>query len=205
MQVILSTAYLPPIEFFHLLKMNPKIYLEKYETYPKQTYRNRCVILTANGPLSLSIPVVKPFGNKTLTKDIRIDNSVKWRLEHWRAIESGYKSSAFFEFLSDYLHPFFCKEHTFLWDYNFEIIKTIIEILEIQVEICETEVYTKTNQSIIDYRIALTPKMKSFDNKPQYVNKPYFQVFGAKYGFVPNLSILDLLCNCGMDSVLYLS
>jgi hypothetical protein len=202
MQAIVSTAYFPPIQLFKLFKSEKLILIEKFENYTKQTYRNRCVILTANGPLDLIIPVVKPNGNRTLVKDVKIDNSVKWRREHWRAIESAYRSSAYFEFLSDYFEPFYNKGWNFLWDYNLEIIYRILDILEMEITIQETEVYATPTAEITDFRNAISPKQK-----PDLIfksPKPYYQVFESKFGFTPNLSILDLLCNCGRESICYL-
>ena len=204
MSVILSTAYLPPIEFFKHLKREDEVLLEKFETYPKQTYRNRCIILTANGPLTLTIPVVKPNGNRTLIKDVRIDNSVKWRKEHWRAMESAYRSSAFFEFIYDYLMPYYSKEWDFLWDFNLNIISTISDVLDINLNLKETKLYSPSHEGYVDLRNSISPKAKYFDTAGINSNQ-YYQVFGSRFGFVPNLSILDLLCNCGMESILYLS
>ncbi len=203
MPAIISTAYLPPIYFFKVLRSEDDVLLEKFETYPKQTYRNRCIILAANGPLALTIPVVKPNGNRTLVKDIKIDNSVKWRMEHWRAIESAYRSSPFFEYILDFLMPYYSKEWEFLWDYNLSIINTISDILEINLNLKETEFYSPSYEGYADLRNAISPKTKRTEDYRQNT-KQYYQVFGSRFGFVPNLSILDLLCNCGMESILYL-
>lgn len=201
MNVIVSTAYLPPISFFKIAKRCKNITIEACETYVKQTYRNRCEILTANGVLPLSIPVIKINGNGTQIKDIKIDNSTKWRKEHWRAIESAYRSSAFFELIADYFTPYYSKPWEFLWDYNLSIIYTIIEILELDVYIDETTQFKREYPEALDYRNTINPKNKIsiYDD-----NKEYYQVFASKFGFAPHLSIFDLLSNCGMESILYL-
>ncbi len=198
---VFSIAYLPPIQYLHAMLKYDTILLEKHETYPKQTYRNRCVIYSANGPLALTIPVIKPFGNKTKISDVRIDNSVKWKKEHWRAIESAYRSSAYFEFISDYFAPFYEKDWEFLWDYNLESLITILDILELNISVEETSSFIKDySQQGNDFRTCIDPKSKGKDFNQIFNHKPYFQVFGIKMGFEPNLSVLDLLCNCGMDS-----
>lgn len=202
---VFSTAYLPPIEYIHLALKHGRIILEKHETYSKQTYRNRCIILSANGTLPLIIPVVKPNGNRTKICDIRIDNSVKWRKEHWRAIESAYKGSAFFEFILDYFVDFYKKERSFLWDFNIEIISTIFNLLEMDIKIQETSEYERDfNDYTKDYRNCMSPKKRYIYCNTEFEPIPYFQVFGISKGFEPNLSIFDMICNCGMESVKYL-
>jgi hypothetical protein len=182
MSVLFSTAYFPPVGFLKIAKNNKYIILEANETYIKQTYRNRCEILSANGVLALTIPVIKPNGNHTLIKDIRIDNNSKWRKEHWRAIESW----------------------GFLWDFNKSIICTVIDLLELDIRLAETNAYEKSPASLIDYRNTFSPKNKGQVTDDDLQFEKYYQVFGNRYGFTPNLSAIDLICNCGMESVLLL-
>ncbi|MDD2197324.1 MAG: WbqC family protein [Bacteroidales bacterium] len=196
---ILSIAYLPSIRYVKQLLSCKTVYLEKHETYKKQTYRNRCVIYSANGALPLSIPVIKPQGNRTKVCDVVLDNSVKWRKEHWRAIESAYKNSAYFEYLKDYFEQYYVKEWKYLWDFNLSILETIMTILEIKVELKETELYIKEyDNSFTDMRRLADENKKEMLNNTQ--DDKYFQVFENKHAFIPNLSVFDLLCNCGMDS-----
>jgi hypothetical protein len=203
---IISTAYLPPIRYFEILLNYDLIYIEKHETYYKQTYRNRCEIYCANGLLPISIPVVKPNGNRTSISEVKIDNSVKWRNEHWRAIQSSYQNSAYFEFLIDYLEPFYQKKWDYLWDYNIELLYAILNILDLKIEIRETEQFVKEYPAeIIDNRNTLNPKQRDLESLHSNNNyTSYFQVFGIKSGFIPNLSIIDLLCNYGMESITFI-
>ena len=204
MDALICTAYLPPISFFRLAKTHKSILLEAHETYAKQTYRNRCKIMTGNGVLSLTIPVTKPQGNRTLTKDIRIDNSVKWAKEHQRAIESAYRTSPFFEFISDYFVQYYNKEWEFLWDYNLSIIETVTNIIDLDITINETGSYQKDTLGMVDYRNTINPKKNIENYEPIELDHKYHQIFAHRFGFAPDLSILDLLCNCGMESILYL-
>ena len=105
--VLLSTAYFAPVQFYSMCVKYPVVYIEQFENFRKQTYRNRCVVMGANGPLSLVVPVVKGRGPKTLVKDLKISYDVDWQRNHWRTIFSAYNSSTFFEFFKDDIRPFF--------------------------------------------------------------------------------------------------
>lgn len=200
---ILSTAYLPPIQYFSkLLKFN-KILIEKYETYPRQTYRNRCEIYSANGKLPLVIPVIKPNGNSTKISEVRIDYSVKWQREHWRALESAYKNSAFFEYIMDEFKKYYeSNEWEFLIDFNTSIIKGVLNILDYNLEIGETNEFIKQYPlEENDFRYSIHPKPHRRNHDDEFLIRQYFQVFSDKHGFLPNLSVFDILCNCGKESV----
>lgn len=203
-RVILSTAYLPTVQYFSKLLSYKEVVLEKHETYPRQTYRNRCEVLTANGKLPLVIPVVRPNGNSTKISDVRIDYSVKWQREHWRALESAYKNSAYFELIEDEFRPFYeSKEWDLLWDFNITIINTIVEILGLKVSIGCTNEFIRDYTADIghDFRFSIHPKPQHSIRDDSFTAKSYFQVFSDRYGFTPNLSVFDLLCNCGREGV----
>jgi len=194
---ILSTAYLAPVEYYFLLNNASEIILEQKEYYEKQSYRNRCKILTANGILDLSIPVEKT--GKMQIRDILISEHSDWQTNHWRAIESAYNSSAFFEFYSDDLRPFYEKKWKYLWDFNFEIQQKMMELFEIEKDIIITDSYLTQYENKADYRNLIHPKKESL-----HYSKPYYQVFEQKFGFCPNLSCIDLLFNMGPESQLIL-
>ncbi|NDP22888.1 MAG: WbqC family protein [Paludibacter sp.] len=201
-QICLSTAYLGPVEYYSALVKAETVFLENCEYYLKQTYRNRCHIAAANGPMALSIPVEKASGEKLLTRDVRISEHNDWQIQHWRSIESAYNSTPFFEYYKDDLLPFYEKKWNFLWDFNFEIQSKILELLDLQLEIQLTREYKATlDENTLDLRESIHPKKEN----PLGVSKNYYQVFEQRFGFQPNMSIIDLLLNMGNESQLIIS
>lgn len=196
-RVLLSTAYLAPIEYYKVMLNAESVFLEQCEYYQKQSYRNRCRILTANGVMDLTIPVVNK-GKQTI-KDIEISEHDDWQLKHWRALESAYSSSPFFEFYMDDIFPFYSKKWKYLWDFNLEINHKIFEILELEFQYKLTSFYENSSTVFADYRNSIHPKTNTDFNL-----KSYYQVFGQKFGFQSNLSIIDLLFNMGPESELVL-
>jgi hypothetical protein len=194
--VLLSTAYFPPVSYISGILTASSLVLEKHEYFIKQTYRNRCTLLGANGPVHLVIPVEKGRSGKKPVRDIRIFNTLPWQRNHWRTIFSAYNSSPFFEFYKDDIRPFYENKFTFLLDFNHALLKWVLEILEIPGEISYTETYCKRPVGISDLRSAVIP-----GPHPEGTFVPYTQVFSNKYGFTPNLSILDLLFNKGPESM----
>jgi len=196
--ICLSSAYLAPVEYYVAFAKADTVYLEQFDSYEKQTYRNRCNILTANGICTLTIPVEKSSEIKTLTRDIRISAHNDWQTQHWRTIESAYNSSPFFEYYIDDLLPFYEKKWVFLWDFNIDIQNKIFELLEIEKKMNFTENFSLiTNANTLDLREHIHPK-KTLNIELI----PYYQVFDRKFGFIPNLSIIDLLFNMGNESQL---
>lgn len=192
-KIILSTAYLPPIEYFALFSSGADIVIERFENYRKQSYRNRCHIYSANGLLSLNIPVIRDSALNTPITQARIDYSINWQLNHWRAITSAYKSSAFFDYFADNFYPFYSnKDFTFLYEYNFNLLKVILELTGLRINISETEIFEK-NPSGLDLRYLIHPKLDYLKTN----NGQYHQVFAHKSGFLENLSVIDLLFNEG--------
>ena len=196
---LFSTAYLAPVEYFQYLKTVGKVCIEQHEYYQKQSYRSRCRIATANGIMDLSIPVEKR--NHTLIRDIRISEHSNWQTQHWRSIEAAYNSSPFFEYYADDFRPFFEKKWLFLWDFNMELLHKTLELLDIETEILLTETYEpQTGEETLDLREIIHPKKEA-----SIPLKSYYQVFATKFGFIPNMSIIDLLFNMGNESQLVIA
>jgi len=199
--VLLSTAYLAPVEYYLQMCSHSRVVIESHCHYIKQTYRNRCVIASATGCQTLSIPIVKPDSLKCPTKDIRIAEHGNWRHLHWNAIVSAYNSTPFFEFYQDDFRPFYEKPAGFLFDFNEKLRELVCSLLDISPAISySTEYDFSPLPEVLDLRETLHPK-----KKPTVQNfRPYYQVFEAKYGFQANLSIIDLLFNQGPEAALWL-
>lgn len=197
----LSTAYLAPVSYYQILANAEEILLEQHENYSKQSYRNRCVIATANGLMELSIPIEKPSKSSNSIKDIRISYHTDWQANHWKSILSAYNSSPFLEYYIDDLVPFYEQKWCFLWDFNQDFQQKILELIDLEPNIKLTSNYQKTYPADWqDFREILHPKKQL----PTANFHPYYQVFSQKYGFQPNLSILDLLLNMGNETILHL-
>ena len=199
--ILLSTAYLPPIEYMGALLKTENITIEKEETYAKQTYRNRCRILSANGILDLSIPVNKVNGNNTKTKDITILNSDRWFVNHWRAINSAYSGSPFFLYYKDDLKEFYTGKYENLLEFNTELTNKLLNLIGIVCKLKYSDLFTLPNEMSYDARYSITPKTEV---DSLYYNE-YTQVFSNKFSFIPNLSIIDLLFNLGPEAKEYLN
>lgn len=195
--ILLSTAYFAPVRYFSKLTSYPEIYIEQHENFVKQTYRNRTVILGANGPISLIVPVEKGRAQKIRIKDLRIAYDEEWQRNHWRTIFSAYNSSPFFEYYADDIEPFFQKKHEFLFDFNQQITETILEALDMEANFTFTDDFEQIPDSCLNFREQISPKLHLIQPDPHFEAQPYTQVFSEKFGFVPDLSILDLLFNEG--------
>ena len=194
-EVLLSTAYFPPAEYFSLIAGTGKVIIEKHENYIKQTYRNRCIILGANGPLALIVPVLRGSFHKTALKDLKIDNGRKWRELHLRGISSAYASAPFFEYYNDAISRVISRPFTYLLDLNTEALMTVCEALGLDAEINLSEEFAPAGTNNRDYRNSISPK-RPVDVRG-YSHIPYTQVFGDRYGFTERLSIIDILLNNG--------
>ena len=230
---LLSTTYFGPVQWYQKLHRYEMVWMERHDSFIKQTYRNRCVIAATHGPLALTVPVVHD-GASPLTRDIRISDHGDWRRLHWNAIRSAYGESPFFEFYADDLAPFFEKRWEFLVDFNEAIMEKMCELLDIHPIIKHTKAYMTFKSSEIsnileasenlesfkssetsdileapetppamdDFRDAIRPKHPLPD--ASFTPHRYYQVFEQKHGFLPNLSILDLLMNEGNESMFFL-
>ena len=234
LKALLSSTYFGPIQWYQKLNRYDECLIERHESFIKQTYRNRMIIPTTNGPLSLTIPTNHDISLSM--KDIRISDHANWRHVHWNALLSAYGESPFFEYYQDDIRPFYEKKYEFLFDFNMETTEKMIELLDIRPKISITEEYILSEerrvkseettfggqgesqfdsiadhkvqssnlkvQSIVDFRDAIRPKKPLPD--AEFAPKRYYQVYGQKHGFLPNMSILDLLFNEGNEAIFYL-
>lgn len=203
-EVLLSSAYLAPVVYYTKLYAYGKAYIERYDHYMKQTYRNRCVIASANGPLALTIPTEKADEAKCLMKDVRISDHGNWRHTHWNAFVAAYRQSPFFDYYADEFHRFYEQKYEFLYDFNAELCAWVCEQLDIQPVLCPTTDYVTEPISVDDFRERIHPKRDVAEAVPDFFPRPYYQVFEEKQGFQPNLSIVDLLFNMGPEGLLVL-
>ena len=220
MKALLSTTYFGPVQWYQKLYRYEEVEIEQWESFQKQTYRNRCQIATTQGIQALTVPVER--GTSQQIKDIRISDHGNWRHLHWNALVSAYGESPFFEYYQDDIRPFFEKKWEFLFDFNEDIRMKMCELLDIQPKVyfsLEFKVYSlemntqvaekstinykhSTINKRIDFRTAINPKHPQPD--PDFEPKPYYQVYQQKHGFLENLSILDLLFNMGPEGIFYL-
>lgn len=196
---VLHPGYFGPIDLFcHIAKAKTLLY-EAEDHYQKQTFRNRQYIYTANGKLSLNIPV-EHGGSKRYT-DVEIDNKTPWQRTHWRSITTAYRTSPFFEFYEDELIDLYEKPYTSLYDFNMESQEFILNCLQLDISVEFTSEYSnyKNLEGFKDIRKLIVAKRKS-----ALAPEAYDQVFMEKHGFISNLSILDLLFNKGPETLAYL-
>jgi hypothetical protein len=161
--------------------------IELFEHYPKQTLRNRCDIATSNGKLRLSIPIKKPFGSKSLMKDILIDQDAQWQKEHWRSIRTAYAGAPYFEEYAHDIEALINTKHRHLISLNTSILEFIYKVLDI----------TYIQEETSEYHTSAIHDFRAYDFGKQTTIPSYIQVFNESHGFIEDLSILDLLFNEG--------
>ena len=199
MNILIHPTYCPSIATFVAIAKADSVVMEVQDNYQKQTYRNRCYIYAANGKLQLSIPVVFSQKNRQKYSEVKIANTYKWQDNHWKSLESAYRTSPFFEFFADELQPLFTETFDTILEFNLKCFELICDCLQLELDYSKTEVYDKEPKNTIDYRALVNAKKETI-----IPLKPYTQVFKAKHGFINNLSILDLLFNEGTNAVSYL-
>lgn len=196
-ELLLSTAYLPNIQYIRAIAKHKAATVEQWESFPKQTYRNRCEIATQGGRMTLTVPVVKAC-SKQLTRDVKISYDVPWQSKHWHAISSAYGKSPFFMFFRDELEPFFREKTEYLLDFNTRITTTLLSILNIKATISLTADYIRDGDpNFTDLRNKINPKVAQEQGRDFYDATPYPQVFDARMPFEPNLSVIDAIFNNG--------
>lgn len=202
--VVVLTTYLGPVSYYSALAGAERILVEQCDHYHKQTYRNRCRILAANGPIDLVIPVVKHSGHKTPLRDVQIDYTTRWQSNHWRSILSAYNSSPFLEYYIDEFYRFYHQSWKYLIDYNSEIGQVVFGILDWDKRLERTIEYEhRWPEQIDDLRDCFSPKQQRLS---ELIGQPktYTQTFSEKMPFVPDLSIIDLIFNTGPLAKTYL-
>ena len=197
---LISTAYLPTIRYMAFLAKYETVAIEQYETFPKQTFRNRTVIATGNGELMLNVPVTRPNGNHTVTADMAVSYHEPWNIRHWRAIVSAYNAAPYFLYYKDELESILLKEHEKLIELNDAILRYLLNKMKIACSLEYTKDYQASADNQQDYRYTLTAKKATLSP----TLPPYSQVFESRFGFQQNLSAIDLLFNLGPESKRYL-
>ena len=236
---LLSTTYFGPIQWYQKLNRHRCI-IEQHDNFVKQTYRNRCVIASANGPQTLTVPIERYDGMKCAMRDIRISDHGNWRHLHWQALVSAYGETPFFEYYADDIRPFFEERRwKYLLDFNLDITHTLCSLLDVRPDLTLSDHYIDADETIsggggldgaaagfggavkgldeaveglggsssacslfVDYRDAIRPKHPLPD--AEFEARPYYQVRAQRHGFLPNLSVLDLLFNEGPEGIFYL-
>lgn len=198
----MSTAYLPPISWFAQLVQGEPCVIDGYEHFHKQTIRNHCTIDSPGGPLQLTVPIDKANflpGGKCLTKDVRISYRQDWQHQHWNALASSYYNSPFFEYLQDDFRPIYQQRWEYLMDLNEALIRKCCELIGLQVPLQRTAHFLRPEDSGKQKALPMSVHREGLGEAP------YYQVFAHKHGFLPDLSVIDLIFNLGPESILYLS
>lgn len=192
---IMSSVYAPTVSWMWLFVNNQHATIDLFEHYLKQSYRNRAQILTANGPLALSIPVKKP-SHKPNMAQMLIENDFEWQKQHWEAIVSAYNSSPFFYHYRDYFEPLYTRTFTHLHEWNDAVLQAMLKVIKQPRQILYTQQYQESSP---DWRTIIHPKRTSIIEHNSYI-----QVFSYKFGYVHDLSFLDVIFNLGPRSADYL-
>lgn len=193
--MLFQPTYFSPIPHFQQVLKADEIVFEVHDNYLKQTYRTRFNIYNSNGILTLTIPIINQKGIKQRTRDTLIDNTAKWQQNHFRSIKNSYQSSPFYEFYEDDIVPLYENKQKYLLDFILKTQELSLELLQIDTKVCQTEVFRLDYEKKEDFRFLAKVNQVKLIKQAQYK-----QVFEAKHGFIPNLSILDLLFNEGPNA-----
>lgn len=199
MDILCHPMYLAPVSLYAHLYAGNRLLMECETPFTKQTYRNRTVIAAENGALSLTIPVVHDKGSKQPLRDVRISDHGNWRHLHWNALTSAYKKSPFFDYYADDFRPFYEKKIEYLVDFNMQLHSTVCSLLGLERETLFFTGEASTNTT--DLRRMADPANGTPDG---YTPLKYYQVFERRNGFLPDLSIADLLFNMGPEGLIVL-
>ncbi len=194
MKYLLPISYLGSIEYYAFIIQKEDVLIESQEHFIKGSLRNRCYIYNTNGIQMLSVPKQRKNSKHTIISKISISHNEEWQKKHYQALRSAYNSSPFFKYLEDNIKDIYKNRQDNLFDFNLSLTQKILSFLGVNKEIRLTSEYVQ-NFNGIDLRDY------NFDSVK---NENYYQVFQEKYGFIPNLSILDLIANIGLESAEYL-
>jgi hypothetical protein len=196
-KILVSTAYLPPVEYFAVISQAEEVLIEREENYLKQSYRNRCYILSSHGIQLLTVPVYLGSQHKTPIKDIRIDYSKRWQQVHLGAIIASYGSSPYFQYYFENIEKIISRKVDFLFDLNLELIDSVLRMLRLDSKITCTTDFEPSGESENDFRYKISPKEES-----HYSAREYMHVFDSDR-LIHRLSIIDLIFNTGPESLEY--
>ncbi|GGG57838.1 WbqC family protein [Bizionia arctica] len=199
MNILIHPTYFPNVAHVAAMAQANEVTFEMDDNYQKQTYRNRTYIYAANGILQLSVPVIHSQKDRQKYRDLKISNVENWQAIHWKSLESAYKTSPFFEYYEDELRHLFTEKADYLLDFNLKCMNTVFDCLQLDLKSSKTEIYQKTLEDKSDYRFLVNARKQI-----SYNFDTYTQVFNDKHGFIPNLSILDVLFNEGTNALNYL-
>lgn len=199
MNIIIHPTYFPNIAHFVAIANADDLILEMDDNFLKQTYRNRSYIYGANGKLAINIPVVHSQKKRQKYRDVKVFNEEKWQSLHWKSLLSAYSTSPFFEYYKDELEPLFGLKVDYILDFNLKCFEVVCDCLQLELKTSKTETYQTEVNNTDDFRYLVNAKKEQ-----SYHFDSYTQVFSNKHGFIPNLSILDLLFNEGPNAVHYL-
>ncbi|WP_242085289.1 WbqC family protein [Aestuariivivens sediminis] len=199
MNILIHPTYFPSIAHFVAIAKATEVRFEMEDNFIKQTYRNRAYIYGANGKLALNVPIIHSQKNRQKYRDVKIFNEEQWQSVHWKSLLSAYSTSPFFEFYKDELAILFQKPFHFILDFNLICFEILCDCLQLDPDTTKSDMYRKSIESHLDLRYLVQAKKE----QPQDF-RPYTQVFNSKHGFIPNLSVLDLLFNEGPNALTYL-
>lgn len=197
---LISTAYLPTVRYMSVLAKYGAAIIEQHETFPKQTFRNRTTIATGNGLMMLNVPVSRPSGNHTTTAEMVVSYHEPWNIRHWRAIASAYNAAPYFLYYKDELEEILMHRYAHLLHLNEALLHYLLKKIKITCQLEYSQTFIRETESYIDLRDSLTAKRDNPDN----IYPHYSQVFESRHGFLPNLSVIDLLFNLGPEAKSYL-
>ena len=193
MKTVLSSVYAGNLMYYSVLAKSSQVYIDGFENFRKQSYRNRCVISSPNGPLKLIIPIIRI--SKNIVKDVKIDNYQNWRKIHWKSLESSYRSSPYFEFYEEEFKPLYLeKKIEYLLDFNHQLNLVLLRCINLDTEIIFSDSYIEKEGKINDFRDIIHPSSKPTETVKKI---KYSQVFQESQDFIYNLSVYDLLFNQG--------